>query len=648
MIKFDSMAFPLLGKIDSPDALKKLTVNELPLLAKEIRDFLLESLPKTGGHLSSNLGTVELAIALHYVFDSPKDRIIWDTGHQAYTHKILTGRAEAFETLRKLDGISGFLKREESPHDIYGAGHASTGIASAIGFNNADDTDWTIVVVGDNALTGGVALAAINNLSLVKRRFMVILNDNGMGIDPNVGTIARYLSGIKSKASARKLNRLLRQTISRLPYGEPTFKNIYNHIKDFIFYFFMPGTKGVIFEELGFSYFGPFNGHDVVGLVKLLGSLRKIEDEPLLLHVITKKGKGFAPAEEKPTKWHGVSAGTLLREEEGEVIVESSARKVTKTFTEVFADTLLELSARNEEIVAVTAAMPTGTGLSKFAEVFPDRFFDVGICEDFAVVYSCGLALGGRRPVCAIYSTFLQRAFDQLVHDVGIQKVPIIFAIDRSGLVGEDGETHQGVFDLAYLRIIPNFTIMVPKDENELRRMLFTAVDYKGGPVAIRYPRGKCIGVELQDSPELIPIGSWEVLKSGGDVSILAVGPIAYDALEASALLEAEGISVSVVNARFVKPVDESMLSTILSRFPLVVTLEEHVMSGGFGSAVLEFGSKRRIHPPPRIEVIALPDKFVEHGSQRELRIRYGLTAEAIAETISRIVKPAGREFRVV
>ena len=638
----------LLEKVNSPQDLKKLRLKDLPRLAEELRGFLLESVTKTGGHLSSNLGTVELAIALHYVFDSPRDRIIWDTGHQAYAHKILTGRKDLFPTLRQLDGLSGFLKREESEHDIYGAGHASTSIAAALGFNNADPTHWTISVIGDGALTGGLAWSAINNVCLAKNKFLVILNDNGMSIDANVGAIARYLSAIKSRPPARKLNKLLRQTISRLPFGEPTFRNIYNHIKDFIFYFFMPGTKGAIFEELGFSYFGPFNGHDVIGLVRLLSALKKIEDEPLLLHVITKKGKGFKPAEEKPTKWHGVSAGTLLTEEEGEALPAEFQIRSTRTFTEIFADTLTELAASHKDVVAITAAMPSGTGLTKFAELYPDRFYDVGISEDFAVVFACGLALAGKRPVCAIYSTFLQRAFDQLIHDVALQKIPVIFAIDRAGLVGADGETHQGIFDIGYLRLIPNFVVMTPKDENELRRMILTAYLYRDGPIAFRYPKDNAVGVEMSRKIEPIPIGSWEELRAGTDVAIIAVGTLNYEGLKAAEALAKEGVSTAVYNARFIKPLDEKLLTQILSRFKMVVTFEEHVITGSLGSAVLEFAVSLGKYPLPMMVRMALPDKFIEHGSQPELRKRYGLTAEDLVKKVISQIKPTQVEFKIV
>ncbi|OPX23578.1 MAG: 1-deoxy-D-xylulose-5-phosphate synthase [Planctomycetales bacterium 4484_113] len=639
----------MLARISCPADLKRLPVKELPALAEEIRQFLLESVPRTGGHLASNLGVVELTLALHYVFDSPVDRLVFDTGHQGYVHKLLTGRRSAFSSLRQIDGISGFLRPEESPHDVYGAGHASTSVAAALGMNNADDSNWTVAIIGDGALSGGLALAALNNSYLARQRFLVVLNDNGMSIDPSVGTIARYLSAIKARPPARRLNQLLRRAIARLPGGRSTLRNIYNHLKDFFFYFFLPGDRGVVFEELGYSYFGPFDGHNVVGLVKFLRALKRIEDEPLLLHVITRKGRGYAPAERRPTRWHGISAGTPVGEEEGTVPrPQESGQRAVKSYAEVFVDTLIELARKHPELVAITAAMPSGTGLRKFAEVFPDRFYDVGISEDFAITFACGLAIAGKRPVCAIYSTFLQRAFDQLVHDAAIQELPLILAIDRGGIVGHDGETHQGIFDLSYVRMIPGFVMMAPKDEEELRRMLVTAVLYREGPVAIRYPRGSATGVELSAEPQPLHIGEWEELRSGGDVYILAVGSMVSEAMRAADRLKAEGIPVGVVNARFVKPLDEALLLRVLQRCRYVLTIEENVLSGGFGSAVLEFAMRLRGGRSARVEAIALPDSFVECGDQQELRCRYGLTADTLIGHIHSHLGKTSRELEVV
>lgn len=642
------MEYKLLDGIASPSDLKRLPVEALPTLAGEIRHFLVENVTRTGGHLASNLGIVELTIALHYVFDSPADRVIWDTGHQSYVHKLLTGRREGFENLRQLNGMSGFPKPEESEHDAFCAGHASTSIAAALGFNNADDRNWTIAVIGDGALTGGLALTGINNADLARKRFLVILNDNGMSIDPNVGTMARYLSTIKTKASPRAINQALRRVITRVfgPTSAP--RNLYERMKDNIFYFFMPRTsQGVVFEELGFSYFGPYNGHDVASLVKLFTALKHIPDEPLLAHIITRKGCGFGPAESSPEKWHGVSEHTPLGVEEGRLDKPNDEdRRAVSTYTEVFVDTLLELASEHPEMVAITAAMPSGTGLRKFGEAHPDRFYDVGISEEFAVTFACGLAKGGKLPVCAIYSTFLQRAFDQLIHDAALQKLPVVFALDRGGIVGADGETHQGIFDLSYLRMIPGFTVMAPKDEEELRCMIVTALA-ANGPVAVRFPRGKALGVELSAHPQPIPIGSWEMLREGTDAALLAVGPLVHEALSAAEMLAQQGIHVAVINARFIRPLDEQMLLSIARKTPLLITLEENTTSGGFGGCVAEFLS-RQASSAPQIRMLGLPDCFVEHGSIKELRARYGLDAASIAKQVAADLSKQERRLKIV
>jgi 1-deoxy-D-xylulose-5-phosphate synthase len=640
--------YKLLDGIASPSDLKRLPVEALPTLAGEIRHFLVENVTRTGGHLASNLGIVELTIALHYVFNSPDDRLIWDTGHQSYVHKLLTGRREGFENLRQLNGMSGFPKPEESEHDAFCAGHASTSIAAALGFNNADDRNWTIAVIGDGALTGGLALTGINNADLARKRFLVILNDNGMSIDPNVGTMARYLSTIKTKASPRAINQALRRVITRVFGPSSAPRNLYERLKDNIFYFFMPRTsQGVVFEELGFSYFGPYNGHDVASLVKLFTALKHIPDEPLLAHIITRKGCGFGPAESSPEKWHGVSEHTPLGVEEGRIDKPNDEdRRAVSTYTEVFVDALLELAPEHPEMVAITAAMPSGTGLRKFGEAHPDRFYDVGISEEFAVTFACGLAKGGKRPVCAIYSTFLQRAFDQLIHDAALQKLPVVFALDRGGIVGADGETHQGIFDLSYLRIIPGFTVMAPKDEEELRRMIVTALA-QDGPVAVRFPRGKALGVELSAHPQPIPIGSWEMLREGADAALLAVGPLVHEALGASELLAQNGVHATVINARFIRPLDEAMLHSVARKTPLLITLEENTTTGGFGGCVAEF-LMRQTSSAPQIRMLGLPDCFVEHGSIKELRARYGLDAASIAKQVAADLSRQERRLKIV
>jgi 1-deoxy-D-xylulose-5-phosphate synthase len=640
----------ILETINSPEDLKRLPESRLPELAEEIRRFLLQSVTKTGGHLASNLGTVELTLALHYVFDSPRDRLVWDTGHQAYAHKLLTGRREGFSRLRQLDGLSGFPSPKESAHDAFGTGHASTSIAAALGLNNADDSHWTIAVIGDGALTGGLALTGLNNSSLARKRFIVVLNDNGMSIDANVGTIARHLSNIKARPSPRWLNRALRGAISRVFGGESWFRRIYEKVKDSIFYFFIPRrSRGVLFEEMGLSYFGPYDGHNVISLVRLFKSLKRIDDEPLLVHMITQKGHGYAPAEDSPTQWHGISAGTPLRVEDDSIVVPAdNERRSVKSYTEVFADTMIELAGKYPDIVAITAAMPSGTGLKKFGEVYPDRFYDVGISEEFAVTFACGLAHGGKRPVCAIYSTFMQRAFDQLLHDAALQELPVVFALDRGGIVGADGETHQGVFDLSYLRMIPNFTVMVPKDEEELRRMLLTALEHRSGPCAIRYPRESGLGVPMPKEIRPLEIGTWELLREGEQVAVLALGTMVPVALEAAKLLEKSGLNPAVVNARFVRPMDAGMLLSLAKRCRLLVTVEENVACGGFGSGVVEYLSQKMGDAMPRVRIIGLPDKFVEHGGNRELRERYGLSAIGVTAAVLCEQESAEQRLKIV
>jgi 1-deoxy-D-xylulose-5-phosphate synthase len=641
--------YKLLDGIRSPGDLKRLPVESLPELAGEIRHFLVEHVTKTGGHLASNLGVVELTIALHYVFNSPDDRLIWDTGHQSYVHKLLTGRREGFDSLRQLDGMSGFPRADESEHDIFNTGHASTSIAAALGMSNADDSRWTIAIIGDGALTGGLALTGLNNADLARKRFLVVLNDNGMSIDPNVGTMARYLSTIKTKAKPRAVNQALRRLLSRVFGPTSTLRDLYERMKDNIFYSVIPRkSQGVVFEELGFSYFGPYNGHDVASLVKLFDALKHIKDEPLLAHVITRKGCGYGPAEASPVKWHGVPEQIPLGIEEDRLDhPNEDERRAVKTYTEIFVDTLIELAPKHPEMVAITAAMPSGTGTRKFAELYPDRFFDVGISEEFAVTFACGLAKGGKRPVCAIYSTFLQRAFDQLIHDAALQHLPVIFALDRGGIVGADGETHQGVFDLSYLRMIPNFTVMAPKDEEELRRMMVTALTHTGGPTAIRFPRGGAVGVPLSADILPIPLGSWEILRDGNKAVLLAVGTSVQEALSAAKLLEERGISTAVVNARFIRPIDKDMLLSLARRIPLFVTVEENVTAGGFGSGVLELLTQQGVSVP-QIRLLGLPDRFIEHGTPKELRKRYHLDAESIAQQVAADITRLERKYKIV
>jgi 1-deoxy-D-xylulose-5-phosphate synthase len=672
----DTLDLPLLRMVDGPADLKQLTRAQLPKLAAEMREYLLATLDETGGHFGANLGVVELTIALHYVFNSPDDAIVWDTGHQAYPHKILTGRRDEFATLRMLDGLSGFLRRDESPHDILGAGHASTALPAALGIaaaRDATDPRWSIAVVGDGAMTGGLSLAGLNNASLATGKLLVILNDNGMSIAPNVGTISRYLSTIKTRPRAQQLNKLARRIASSFPLLRGHGRNFYDRAKNAFQYMWMPGSHGAVFDLLGFHYYGPFDGHNLGRLVSVLSSIKDwpadVMHGPILLHVITEKGHGFAPAEADPYKWHAAKPKSITDEKQlmactpvpsrderpvPPKIEGKSARPAsTKTYTQIFAEALIEQMRVHPEAVAITAAMPDGTGLDLVAKAFPERVIDVGITEEFAVTFASGLAVAGKRPVCAIYSTFLQRAIDQLVHDVGIQQLPVIFALDRGGVVGADGETHQGLFDLTYLRMIPGFVVMAPRNENELRHMVATAFSYKDGPIAFRFPRGNATGVKLDERMTPLPIGSWEVVREGKDVLVLAVGHQVAEAMQAAEDLAQCGVECTVVNCRFVKPMDEQLLMKLCSGAGLqtsqgrpeglphlrIVTAEENVLSGGFGEGIISWLAQHDV--AARVECVAVADEFVKHGSQEQQRTRYGLDAQAIIAAVDRTALPA-------
>ncbi|HHI97280.1 MAG TPA: 1-deoxy-D-xylulose-5-phosphate synthase [Thermodesulfatator atlanticus] len=612
----------LLEKIDSPKDLKKLRLSQLEKLAEELRRVIVETVAETGGHLAPNLGVVELTIALHYVFDSPKDKIVWDVGHQAYAHKLLTGRRDRFHTLRQYGGIAGFPKRSESPHDIVDVGHSSTSISAALGLVTAQDLlgekGKVVVVIGDGSMTAGLAFEGLNNAGHLKKDLIVILNDNEMSISPNVGALSSFLSRKLTGPLARRFKRELESLVSHLPGGEhlvTAIKKSEDAIKCLL-------TPGMLFEALGFRYVGPIPGHNVDILIKTLKNVKALEG-PTLVHVLTKKGKGYPPAEQEPERFHGL----------GPFDVKTGKPKPGKpkppSYTSVFSKVMLRLAEEEPRLVAITAAMPTGTGLKAFGERFPDRFFDVGIAEQHAVTFAAGLAIGGMIPVCAIYSTFLQRAYDQIIHDVALMDLHVVFAIDRGGIVGEDGPTHQGQFDLSYLRIIPNMVVMAPKDENELQHMLYTAVRHQG-PVAVRYPRGAGVGVSLDWELKELPIGQGELLREGTDVLFLAIGNMVYPALKAAHLLEKEGLSAAVVNARFVKPLDRDLILNLARRIKKVVTVEENVLQGGFGAAVLELLAQEGLNIP--VKMIGLPDKFIEHGAPDLLREKYGLTPEKIAQ----------------
>jgi len=629
----------LLERIDSPEDVKRLTVAELERLAQEIRQFLIEKLSQTGGHLSPNLGVVELTLALHYVFDSPRDKLIFDVGHQCYVHKIITGRRDQFGTLRKYKGLSGFMKRSESVHDVWEAGHSSTSLSAAMGMVLARDLKGedhkVVAVIGDGAMTGGMALEALNHIGHEQKQLIVVLNDNEMSIAPNVGALHNYLCKIRSDKHYLKAKEELEQLLKKIPAVGGKLARTVERVKDSLKYLVV---SGVLFEELGFKYIGPVDGHNIQLLLDTFRQAEKVRG-PVLVHVATVKGKGYSPAEADSYKWHGASPYKI---ESGQML------KVVgpPMYTEVFGNTLVELAEKDDRIIAVTPAMPAGSGLIKFAERFPGRMIDVGIAEQHAATLCAALAMEKMKPVFAVYSTFLQRAYDQVVHDICRQNLNVVFAIDRAGFVGADGETHQGLFDIAFLRSIPNMVLMMPKDENELRHMLKTALDYDGGPIAVRYPRVNGVGVKMDKTLRPIPIGTWEVVRNGESVAVLALGPMVQLAEQAAQLLQPLGISVRIVNARFIKPLDEEMLLQLAREGFDIVTVEEGARLGGMGSAVLEFYSDRNIHDI-RVKNIAVPDYFVQHGSVGEQRREVGLTAENLAAHIQSILQERNKRSGV-
>jgi 1-deoxy-D-xylulose-5-phosphate synthase len=610
---------PLLDTIATPADLKSLPFSRLPELAAEIRHELIDIVTRNGGHLGASLGAIELAIALHWVFDSPRDHIVWDVGHQAYAHKLLTGRRERFPTIRQEGGLSGFLSRDESEHDAFGAGHASTSISAALGMavaiSRSDDPDRRVAaIIGDGALTGGMAFEALNNAGILDLPFLVILNDNEMSIAPNVGAMSQYLDRVRTDPRYNRAKDELVRITERLPQGELLVelgKRWKDSLKEFIYH-------AMIWEELGFTYMGPIDGHDIRAIVHALRQAALVPG-PVFLHVVTQKGRGFAGAENDRERGHAVSAPP-----------KPGAPPSPPKYQDVFAQTVIELARDDPRIVAITAAMPTGTSLAKFQAAYPERFFDVGIAEQHAVTFAAGLAAEGMRPVVGIYSTFLQRAYDQIVHDVCLQRLPVTFAIDRAGFAGDDGRTHHGVFDISYLRCLPNLTIMAPRDENELRHMLKTALHHVDGPVAIRYPRGSGVGVATVEPLHALPIGRGETLRTGPDIAILALGAMVLPAERAADLLAADGIDATVVNARFAKPLDERLILDLIERCGAIVTVEENVRAGGFGSAVLEFLSSRGLTVPAR--VLAVPDRVFEQASQGRLRDLAGLSAAHVSQ----------------
>ncbi|MFC5532583.1 1-deoxy-D-xylulose-5-phosphate synthase [Cohnella yongneupensis] len=622
----------LLDKIDSPNHLKSLTLPELPQLAEEIRHFLIQKLSATGGHLAPNLGVVELTLALHYRYNSPTDKMIFDVGHQAYVHKILTGRKNRFDTLRQKDGLCGFVKRNESEHDVWEAGHSSTSLSAAMGMALArdlkGDSNRVIAIIGDGALTGGMALEALNHIGDEKRKLMVVLNDNEMSIAPNVGAIHNYLGKVRSEKIYHKAKDELDWLLRKIPAIGGKLAKTAERVKDSLKYLVTP--DGMLFEEFGLKYFGPVDGHDIPKLLETFKQADSVNG-PVLVHVLTTKGKGYTPAEEDSHTWHGVSGAYKI--ESGQVVKPVGP----PMYTEVFGNTLIELADQDKRIVAITPAMPGGSGLLKFAKKYPDRMFDVGIAEQHAATMSAALAMEGMKPVFAVYSTFLQRAYDQVVHDICRQNLNVIFAIDRAGLVGADGETHQGVYDIAFLRHIPNMVLMMPKDECELRNMMKTAVDYDLGPIAIRYPRIQGTGSAIDAVPTPIEIGTWETVKEGDYAAVIAIGPMVQVAEEAAELLRREGLNVRVINARFVKPLDEKLLLSLAKEHMPVLVLEEGSVQGGLGSAIMEFYALNNVHSVP-VHLAGIPDLFIEHATIKEQRAQCGLTAEAVARQLATLV----------
>jgi len=622
MKPLETVDYPVLANVNYPADLRLLSIAELNTLASEIRTLIINTVASTGGHLASSLGTVELTLALHYVFNTPDDKLIWDVGHQSYAHKIVTGRKEKFHTLRRRGGLSGFPKREESAYDAFNVGHSGTSIAAAAAFAEAQclkgEHHKTIAVIGDGSLTTGMAFEGLNWTGDRDKDLIIILNDNEMSISPNVGALSSYLNRIMTGDRVTKFKSELKNFLKSIPgVGEQIFKfsrQIEESVKTFV-------VPGALFEELGFTYVGPLEGHRLDYLIKNFENVKKLKG-PVLVHVITQKGRGYKFAEDNSPTYHGIAPFDV---ETGMTLPSANA---APSYTEVFGRTMIDLAAADSRIVAVTAAMCEGTGLDPFRREFPKRLYDVGIAEQLAVTLAAGLAVEGFRPVVAIYSTFLQRAYDQILHDVCLQNLPVVFAIDRAGIVGEDGATHQGLFDFSYLRNLPRLIMMAPKDENELRHMLKTAVGCDS-PVSIRYPRGKGVGVPFDDELSILPIGRGEVLSEGSDLVIIAVGCTVHPALAAARRLACEGFGIKVINARFIKPLDRELILSSASSIRKILTIEENVLDGGFGSAVLELLSQNGL-TGVTVKRLGIQDEFVEHAAQAELRSQYGLDEEGV------------------
>jgi len=626
-----------LDKIDSPADLKKIPAEKLSLLAEEIRERIVSVVSKNGGHLASNLGAVELTLALHYVFDSPKDKIIWDVGHQCYTHKLLTGRKEKFETIRKYEGISGFPKKGESVHDVFDVGHACTSISSALGLACGRDLKKekfsVIALVGDGALSGGLSFEGLNNAGAQKKDMIVILNDNSMFISKNVGAMAKYLTDLLTDEKYNKLKAEVWDLVGRFKRRDK-IRAMVQQVEESVKGFLVPG---IIFERLGFRYLGPIDGHDLHQLIKTLSHIKTLKG-PIFLHVLTKKGKGYKYAEEDAPRFHGIGSFD-------KVTGDSNSQMGKKAFTDVFSDAMVEIGEKDLKVVGITAAMSLGTGLYPFAQRFPKRFFDVGIAEQHGATFSAGLARQGLKPVFAVYSTFLQRAFDQIIHDIALQNLPVTFAIDRAGLVGEDGPTHHGFLDLTYLRGLPNFVIASPKDGKELCDLLYTAVNWGRSPFALRYPRCPVPNKPEKKDMVKIDVGTWEVLREGNDILILATGSMVIPSIEACFKLAKEDIDATVVNCRFIKPLDEPLLLSLLKEHEFVLTVEENSVLGGFGSATSEFIQKNgfeKIH----LRMLGIPDEFIPHGKRDILLKNLGLDPDGIYQAVKELSKPKKKKLR--
>lgn len=622
-----STEYKFLDTVNSPADLKKLSLTDLKVLINELREYLVDTISKIGGHLGASLGVVELTVALHYVFDTPTDKIVWDVGHQGYIHKILTGRREQLKTIRQKGGISGFLKRSESEYDVFGAGHASTSLSAALGIATARDFQKknfkVVAVIGDGSMTGGMAYEAMNNIGLLKKDLIVVLNDNRMSIAPNRWALHNYFNEFLANPSYNKFRNYVWDATGKM---DKKIGDRIRHLTSKV----VGGIKGVLtpgmlFEALGFRYFGPVNGHNVVNLVKIMEEV-KVLSVPILLHVITEKGRGYEPAKNHYQKFHASTPWDKLTG------IAEKKPNAKPAYTKIFGEALVEICKQNEKVIGITAAMPDGTGLDILQKEMPERYFDVGIAEQHAVTFAAGLASEGYTPVCAIYSTFLQRAFDQIAHDVGIQKLPVVFVMDRAGLVGSDGPTHHGTLDLSYFRCIQGSAIMAPKDEQELRDMLYTATLYRKGPIALRYPRGNAIGVEIKPFTRL-EIGKGEIVETGDDVAIIGIGTMVQMAMKAREELAKENISVEVVNARFVKPLDGELLKDVFSRHKKILTIEDNVITGGFGSAILEFMNQNGIKDADII-VHGLPDRFIDHASPEELYEELRMDGKGLASII--------------